>query len=475
MTVNYLHGVETAEINDGPNPIRTVKTAVVALVGTAPIGPLNQPIVVLNKRDAAQFGPATPGFTIPQALDAIFDQGAGTVIVINVLDPTEHKTSVVAEAKTLGADNTLTLAHPHVDSVVVKNSAGTTTYVVTTDYTVNKLTGKITRVVGGAITALQALKIDYDYADPTEVIAADIIGTVDEGGERSGLQALEDTYNLFGFMAKLLIAPVFCTQESVAAELLVMANKLRAFALIDAPIGTTPAQAIEGRGPSGEINFNTSSERAILCYPHLKVYDAVLDAERLEPFSQRLAGVICRKDVENGYHWSPSNTEILGITGMERSISARINDPNTEANLLNEAGIVTVFNSFGTGMRVWGNRSAAFPSSTSVKNFIPVRRTSDVLHESIEYSTLQFMDYPIDDALIDAIMASVNGFIRTLVGRGAIIDGNCTFDPAKNPPLEIAAGHLLFDVTFVPPTPNERTTFESFIDINLLTALGTQA
>lgn len=39
-----------------------------------------------------------------------------------------------------------------------------------------------------------------------------------------------------------------------------------------------------------------------------------------------------------------------------------INDPNSEANLLNEAGIITVFNSYGTGIRLWGNRSAAFPS-----------------------------------------------------------------------------------------------------------------
>ena len=39
---------------------------------------------------------------------------------------------------------------------------------------------------------------------------------------------------------------------------------------------------------------------------------------------------------------------------------AAINDANSEANLLNEAGIITVFNSYGTGIRLWGNRSAAF-------------------------------------------------------------------------------------------------------------------
>ena len=33
-------------------------------------------------------------------------------------------------------------------------------------------------------------------------------------------------------------------------------------------------------------------------------------------------------------------------------------------NIVNEAGILTVLNSYGTGFRTWGNRSAAFPSSS---------------------------------------------------------------------------------------------------------------
>ncbi|PIQ25418.1 phage tail protein [bacterium (Candidatus Blackallbacteria) CG13_big_fil_rev_8_21_14_2_50_49_14] len=475
MAVNYLHGVETIEVDKGPRPIRTVKTAVVGLIGSAPMGAVNTPTVVLSDRDAAAFGPQTPNFTIPQALNAIFDQGYGTVIVINVLDPAVHKTAVAAEAQTFGTDGTLSLAHPHIANLVLKNTGGTVTYVKDTDYSVDPVTGKVTRIPTGDITAGQAIEADYDYADPTKVLASDIIGGTSVGGQRSGIQALDDTYNLFGYFAKILISPVFCTQNSVAVELIAMAQKLKAIALIDAPIGTTPAQAIAGRGPAGTINFNTSSERAYLCYPHLKVYDTVLNAERLEPYSQRLAGVMCRRDVENGYWWSPSNLEILGITGSEFPISARVNDPNTEANQLNEAGICTVFNSFGTGLRTWGNRSAAWPSVTSPKNFVSVRRTADVLHESIEFSMLQFIDYPIDDVLIDAIIQSANAFVRTLIGRGAIVDGEVTYDPAKNPPTEIALGHLTFDVTFIPPTPAERITFESFLDINLLAGLGAAA
>lgn len=85
---------------------------------------------------------------------------------------------------------------------------------------------------------------------------------------------------------------------------------------------------------------------------------------------------------------------------------------------------------------------------------------------------LQFIDHPIDNGLIDAICETVNEFLRTLIGRSAIIDGKCSFNKAKNPDTEIAAGHLLFDVAYMPPTPAERITFERFIDINLLKNLG---
>lgn len=84
------------------------------------------------------------------------------------------------------------------------------------------------------------------------------------------------------------------------------------------------------------------------------------------------------KDVDKGYHWSPSNTEIKGIIGVEKQLTSMINDPTSEVNTLNEAGIVTVFNSYGTGFKTWGNRSAAYPTSTNVTNFINIRRTADI-------------------------------------------------------------------------------------------------
>ena len=286
------------------------------------------------------------------------------------------------------------------------------------------------------------------------------------------MKAFEDCYSLFGYFPKTIIAPVYCEDTAVVSALKTICDKIRAIGLVDAPVGTTVQEVITGRGPEGQINFNIASDRIVLCYPHLKVYDSKTDSNVLEPYSQRLAGVIAAKDIDKGYHWSPSNSSINGIVGVEKQLTSMINDPSSEVNTLNEAGVVTVFNSYGSGFRTWGNRSSAYPSSTHVTNFINIRRTADILHESVEYSMLQFIDFPIDDGLIDSINESVNAFIRTLIGRGALIDGKCSYNPDKNPVTEIANGHLVFDVEFMPPTPAERITFESFIDIELLKSLG---
>src|ERR1700674_4938702 len=177
------------------------------------------------------------------------------------------------------------------------------------------------------------------------------------------------------------------------------------------------------------------------------------------------------RDRAKGYWWSPSNTQVTGILGPDVQLYASILDPSSDVNNLNAAGIVTVFNAFGSGLRVWGNRSAAFPTSTTPDNFISVRRTMDVIEESVELAMLQFIDQPISNALISAILASVNAFIRGLIGRGALVAGSASYNPAENPSSQIAAGQLVFDIDVMPPPPAERLTFNVFIDTTLLSQL----
>lgn len=473
MSANYLHGVETVRVERGSRPVKTVKSAVIAIIGTALSGPVNRLTLCLNEKDDAQFGDAASGFTLASSLSALRGFGAGAVLVVNVFDAARHKTSVTDKVVTFTATTlTMPLGAENVRNVVVKNSpAGTTTYVAGTDYTVDAKAGTITRLAAGAITATGAVKVSYDYSDVAQVSAGDIIGATDFAGNRSGLQGVLDAYNLWGFDAKILISPVYGSLKSVSSQLEVMAEKLGAVAYVDLPVGATPSQAVSSRGPSGLFDFNTASDRLRVCYPMVQRYDEVTNSQQLFPLSVYAAGLRAKVDLDKGFWWSSSNQELLGITGMERPLTARIDDAGSEVNMLNEVGITTIFNSFGTGLRLWGNRNTAFPTVTHMRNFENVRRTQDMIDESLRFFSLQYMDMPISQALIDDLTESVNAYGRKLQGDGAVLGFKCWYDPDRNTKEELSAGHLLLSYKFTPPPPMERLTFESEITSDYLVNL----
>ena len=442
--------------------------------------------------------------------------------------------AVTGESHTFGGTPaTIQLAHGTVQgsSIVLTSSPAGTTYVQGTDYLVDTRTGLVTRLTGSAIGATGVVLANYNYysgaafvvardylpdlvngilvmpsgstiaagatvvvsfsyADPSKVQDSDIIGAV-SGAGYTGMQALLTTYGTMGFFAKLLIAPGYSQNGDIATALQSTANTLRAMALIDSPPNTPAATAIANRGVAGNA-FDTSSTRAILCYPQETYFDIglvptgvtlngtnpvtiVANQTATGPYSQWVAGAIAAKDLQKGYWWSPSNTQANGILGPDVTLYASLLDAASDVNNLNAAGILTVFNAFGTGLRVWGNRSASYPTVTTPDNFINVRRTMDVIEESVQLSMLQFIDQPISNALITAIVASVNAFIRTLIQRGALVAGSASYNPAENSPSQIAAGHLVFDIDVMPPPPAERLSFTVYIDTTLLSQLGTSS
>jgi uncharacterized protein len=474
MAASFLHGVETIEITGGVKPVRAAKTAVIGLVGTAPI----HRVLAANRKvdlnvlclsdidDSKYFGPDLAGYSIPAALKAIRAQGAGLVIVVNVFDPATHHTDVAAAEVTL-TSGVGTLSHGDVISETVHVTGGTGNALVEgTDYSIDRTTGVITALADGALDGDAACNVAFIHGNPAAITSTEIIGTVTDG-VRSGAQKWLDCKAEFGYSPKILIAPGYSTGATTVAALAVLAqqSRCRAVYIADAPSGTTVQEAITGRGPLGDINFNFSDDRGIPVFPYVQ-RDSVTD---LQPLSSHTAGVIAATDVEKGFWFSPSNKVIKGIIGLELPISASINDPLCEANALNEVGIVTVFNAFGTGFRLWGNRSSAFPASTGQTNFIQARRVADQIHESLEMAMLDFLDLPITDVVIQAVLATCNGYMNTLIARGAVPNGSrIEFNTGKNSAVEIAAGHLTFDIVWAPNPPLERVTFESFIDITLL-------
>jgi phage tail sheath protein FI len=467
MTTAFLHGVQIQEVSTGARPIQTPPTAVIELVGTAPVhlvapsnASVNKPTLIQSDRNAAAFfGPDLAGYTIPQALNAILDFGACSVVVINVFDPAIHQASAFGEPITLAADGTATLAHPGIISATVKSPGGEPTiFSAGTDYTLDPATARITRLATGFIAVGASLQVDYTYGDPSQVQNSDITGTTTTAGTRTGLQATLDVVHLFNLKPRILLTPGYCSQAEIKNALIGMADRIKAHAYIDAPIGMTLQQAIESRGPSGALDMTTGSERAVLCYPYVQVKGT------LEPYSQNLAGLAASVDLREGFWVSPSNHDLTRIEALERPISWSLSDSLCEANQLNAVGFVTAVRGYGTGFLAWGNRSAAWPTNTDPKSFICVRVVADVLHEAVERAMLPYVDKPLNRAILDAVRESVNTYLTTLIRQGALVGGACTWTPADNPESELALGRAAFQLSFMPPTPMEEVTFTSTVD-----------
>lgn len=296
MTEQFLHGVEVIELDDGARPIQTVKSSVIGLVGTAPKGPVNTPTLILGSRsEAVKIFGDNPNYTIPKALDGIFDQTGAMVVVINVADPDNaaHKTSGVLDP---------------------------------TKITLGDIVGGVDEDTGKykGVSALLAAQSEVGVT-PRILIAP-------------------------GFTHQ---TPLDEDEEPVAnpvvSELLGIAESLRAVIIADCP-NTNDTDAVAYRGDWG-------SARIYPVYPWVKVLNPTDNSIAQEAPSARVAGLIAKSDNERGFWWSPSNMVINGIVGISKPIDFALGDTNSKANYLNEHNIATIIQQ--DGFRLWGNRTTS--------------------------------------------------------------------------------------------------------------------
>ncbi|GFS78671.1 putative phage tail sheath protein [Nephila pilipes] len=87
MNEKFLHGVSVIEITSLRRAVRTAKSSVIGVIGTAPEAdeqkfPLNSPVLIAGSlKEAAKLGKRG---TLPFAVNGIFSQIGATVVVIRV-------------------------------------------------------------------------------------------------------------------------------------------------------------------------------------------------------------------------------------------------------------------------------------------------------------------------------------------------------------------------------------------------------
>ncbi|MBN2740058.1 MAG: phage tail sheath subtilisin-like domain-containing protein [Rhodobacteraceae bacterium] len=271
---------------------------------------------------------------------------------------------------------------------------------------------------------------------------------------QTGAWALLTAGNITGQTPRILGAPGFATPSDpatiapVVSVLLSVAARQRAVVIADGP-NTTEADAITYAGNFGD-------DRLYLVDPAVTVYDSNTAGYVTRPASGYVCGILSRMDNDKGFWWSPSNQILSGVTGTARPITFVISSTETEANRLNEAQVATIIRE--SGFRLWGNRST---SDDPLWVFLPVRRTADMIYESIEQGMLWAMDRPFSAQLLLDLRDSVQAYLDTLTARGAILGGTVWIDPELNTEVTLKAGKLYIDFDIEPPAPLEHLTFRA--------------
>ncbi|EKF9405276.1 phage tail sheath C-terminal domain-containing protein [Vibrio cholerae] len=480
----FLHGVEVIEIDDGSRPIQTVKSAVIGLVGTAPLSAaataasLTIGTAILNdglKLTAVKTG--TEGNAI--SVEVLAPTAASSELAVTV---TNNKISIQLASDESGALTTTAtelasalMADPAAKALVTAVALGDGSGDVAPvsraylsggenePFPLKKPVAvagsrKLVEKLGKEGTLPAAFDDIFDQTGALVIVVRAEKGQTEEQTQANVIEAMQaflDSQTETGYTPRILIAPEFSEFDAVASELDAKAKRLRAIAYLDCDRTASYTDAIKRARQFGE--------RVEITWPWVRVFDTELAKEIDRPYSARAAGLRARIDAEKGFWWSKSNQEIYGIVGTSQPVDWALGDPNTTANMLNENKVSTIIRE--GGFRHWGNRTC----STDPKwTFEQTRRTADMINDSVQRSHLWAVDRNITKTYVDDVISGVNAYLRELKALGAILGGECWADKELNTPATIQKGIVYFDFDFCPPYPAEHIVFRSRLNNDYL-------
>ncbi|AYO14417.1 phage tail protein [Vibrio owensii] len=332
-------------------------------------------------------------------------------------------------------------------------------------------TGEITPLAEGSATITLALIGDATYQSSTLTYEVTVTAVSDAllAAFIEALPLLRKAKNKFGFSSKIHLAPGILHKTGAASLAVAAVKPIRGVWVGDMPedISTTE-EAYAFKQQFGD-------ERYMPCWPRpLVIQDD--GSTQVDWFAPSLAGLIAQVDrngtgdtivSETGYWCSPSNYPLVDIVGPSIDIEYIPSDVACDVNYLNANGIYTMINR--GGWKGFGNYSSAYPDSTDLTSFLCVRRTADIIEESIETVTLQFIDKPmftgphgLQAMVCGRVRDTVNDYLRTKVGT-SLVYSNVYLEVNDNPLVNLQQGKIKYRYQFTPPIPMQTVEYAAEI------------
>lgn len=271
---------------------------------------------------------------------------------------------------------------------------------------------------------------------------SNIIGGSTAEGRKTGLQALTAAQSRVGVKPRILAVPGHDTQ-AVSAAIAGIAQKMRAMAYVSANGCKTVSEAIKYRE-------NFSQRELMLIWPEFQSWDTVANAEANIYATACALGLRAKIDNETGWHKTLSNVGVNGVTGISADVSWDLQDPATDAGLLNENDITTLIRH--NGFKFWGSRTC---SDDPLFAFESYTRTAQVLADTIAEGQEWAIDGTLTPSLTRDIIESINAKLRSMTTQGYLLGGACWFDAKVNTKEELKSGKLYLDYDYTPVPPLE--------------------
>lgn len=464
----YNHGVEILE-----NPTSLVApvvgtAALQVAVGVSPVNLAEDPYKATNipklayslaeASAAVGYSGNLKDYSLNQSISATFTKFAvAPIILINVLDPKKHKTTVPETA--CGVDNMQAVLRSDgvlLDTIIVKDGENTlqegTDYIASFDSAGFVV---VTLLAAGSAPEAKSLKISGEMIDPSKVTANDIVGGYDVTTKKeSGLELIRQIYPLFGMAPGIITSPGHSKDPVVAS---VMAAKC----LNINGVFTCECIADLDCTPDGAVSYSdvkTVKEKSGFSSCHMEpVWPKVRIGDDVYYYSAIYSALVAYNDIINDDipDLSASN-KALPITGLclDDETNSEIVIDQEQANVVNSYGVVTAIN--WNGFRSWGNNSAAYPATTDPKDrWFCCRRFFSWWSNSFVLTYFQKVDDPANFRLIEAICDAENIRGNSFVAQGRCAGARIEYIEDENPVTDIINGKVQFHQYLAPYPPAE--------------------
>lgn len=464
----YQHGVYNQEqATSLTTPIRS-SAALQVIFGTAPVHLADDPTKAANTpklcysfaecQAAVGYSDDFKNFTLCQSIDANFRVfNNAPIILVNVLDPgnSKHTKNNEEESCTV-ANGQAVYTKPYVllDTLVVKKDA--TPLVAETDYTAahDDDGNVVITLISETAKEAESLSVSSTSLNPAGVAKEDVVGGVDTAtGKETGLELVRQIYPKLGLVPGLLLAPGWSHDPVVAAALQAKTGKINGNfdcnTYLDIAADSTGATVYTAVKTAKE-KLGASSNHAAVFWPKGAV------GEKIYCLSAMAAAETAATDAANGDvpYESPSNKD-LKITATVLDDGTEVALDQEQANLLNGQGVITAINA--NGFKLWGNNTAAYPSTTDPKDrWLAVRRFFDWDGNNFILTYFQKVDKPGNKRLIQSIVDSQN-----IIGNGYVARDYCAgyrleFKEDENPITDLLDGKLTTHTYLAPYIPAEK-------------------